>query len=539
MAPMLMLVLLIGLVLVLSDAFSENQATKRYVNIVRTNPGSHPYSCLCPNDICNCVYLNNTYYLEAPFAALLVSPRPPPSHNWQPMSIYPMDPALGSIKASDQPLNTLHVMPHSFNDITASFKLFRNVDNEVGLPFPISHNKNGLEKWTADWDPSILYVVIHGWTSGDFDSPVRSLCGALLLQDQNVESALISVDWYNAATDTYRQSAANTIVVGAHVGYLMYRLVSTERIKASEIHLIGLDMGSHIATHAANFYTYHANIHNHLSGPIGTRIGRRTGLAPLGRYFEDMANINNAKYIDNVHTSTPAEGTTEPDVAILKRQFGFLRSHNDVPFSQIDFYPNGGSATHHCKRDDYGCSLNLAIALFKASLRNGYDRDLFLAYPYDKYQLSNPDTMGIDADTHVSTKGGGRVLTLSLDNVRKPRYYADSRIEGPKCSEGPKPVINSEAKSGCGERLVEEPRVFQGTNSSFNQHPWLVCIMTPVIGYWPADYDARKVIKNRGRIFRYRSEEDNASRRLAIPYRTTCTGSLIQDGWVVTAAHCF
>lgn len=93
------------------------------------------------------------------------------------------------------------------------------------------------------------------------------------------------------------------------IGDMLLKLVETKRAEPHRIHIIGMDMGSHIATLAAHYFTKFTNNYNlqNTEARINPRIRRVTGLSPLGMHFQGMRQImeHSSYTIDNIHTNTP------------------------------------------------------------------------------------------------------------------------------------------------------------------------------------------------------------------------------------------
>lgn len=514
--------------------------------------------------MCNCAYYKNPFLVEAPFAALLQDP--PPTKLWPPPGIHyplPFIPAdspegLRFLKGDEHPLPAVKVMPRDLDVIRARFKLFLKVNNAISSSVVFRYDN--LAPWPEKMAvrPEVVYIVIHGWTSSDIDPSIRSLRAYLLLRNVHTNLALVSVNWFAAATESYRQSAADALVIGREVGYLIYKLVETGRTKAENVHLIGVDMGSHIAKIATNVYTQFAIRHTFATPKedIGTLVGRRTGLNPLATYFSELrgrASAYDAEYVDIIHTTT---ADNEGDLLdILNRRYGTstIDVNNNVELdNQIDFYPNNGKPVT-CPPTEYGCGLNLAIKYFKASLLNGYNRTLFATnersagLTRDRSRtVGSPYTalsgvMGIDAPSSKANGNQFGVFTLptTVNNV-------PSQASQPTCSVGPLAASkHPSSNSLCGLSATAPHRAFQGTESRTQQLPWTVCILTAHIGYVNENIDANGKIIVKGDFQWPREAEDvykeGDGRRIIFNagYLQTCTGTLIEYNWVVTAAHCF
>lgn len=481
---------------------------------------------------------------------------PPSAMPWLP-SLYPLPNdfpvPFRVLTGIEQPLPQVKLMPRPYDKIKARFKLFFKENNKIS---PLLYLEiNDLSAW-PHWyqsvnSPAVLYVVIHGWTGSDLDLTIRSLRAYLLLHNEHPNSALISVNWTGAATGSYRQSAADSLVIGREVGLMIYTLVESQRIKAEHVHLIGVDMGSHIAKIATNLFSRLASINKLNSTSKDERIGRRTGLNPFATYFDEVDGLESrydADYVDIIHTSTSRHGGDIKD--ILHRDYGISTLHldpnNNYNPSQVDFYPNKGDWRGDCDDDVYGCGLNIAIAYFKASLRNDYRRTEFETYPNvnvfkrDFYGIPRTTgVMGIEAPTR--SRKGNQYLKF---RIPRTTHNPDTHlVSGPPCTHGPRPVhVNPQSLLQCGMSRAPEQRIFKGVPALQEQFPWAVCILTNYIGYFGENLDPQGDVIP-GKDFWPRDAEDNlppeSNMRGQVGYAASCSATLIERSWVLTAAHCF
>ena len=128
--------------------------------------------------------------------------------------------------------------------------------------------------------------------------------------------------------------------MGQYLANFIDLLVNTTHIPISEFHLIGQNLGAHVAGYTSNFLT---------SG----KIGRITGLDPARPAYEkyvipyESLNYADADFVDVIHTSGGSRG---------------YKSAN----GRVDFFPNGASSNqpgctgmHELFRNLYKTIINL------------------------------------------------------------------------------------------------------------------------------------------------------------------------------------
>ncbi|CAG2062919.1 unnamed protein product [Timema podura] len=149
---------------------------------------------------------------------------------------------------------------------------------------------------------------------------------------------LIVVDWSGPANGLSAQAA--TVDIGTFTARLIEYLV-TKGLTTANIDLIGFSLGAHVAAIAANRNT-------------AGRIGRITGLDPVGRRYEnvpleDRLDISDGDFVQVIHTNG-----------------GFIGWGSDL--GHVDFYPNDGNKQYGCGIDLTGaCSHLRAVAFYAES----------------------------------------------------------------------------------------------------------------------------------------------------------------------------
>ncbi|KAG7327476.1 hypothetical protein KOW79_009082 [Hemibagrus wyckioides] len=207
------------------------------------------------------------------------------------------------------------------------------------------------------------FLVIHGWTvSGLFESWVAKLVAALY--DREKDANVVVVDWLDIAQNHYAVAAHKTQEVGQEVGRFIEWIEETASVPLEKIHLIGYNLGAHIAG---------------IAGSSGTKkVGRITGLDPAGPDFEGVhahrrLSPDDAHFVDVLHTFSG--GTLGLSIGI------------EQPVGHVDIYPNGGSFQPGCNlrgahenlayygllamNDVIKCEHERSVHLFIDSLLNG------------------------------------------------------------------------------------------------------------------------------------------------------------------------
>nr|XP_042906570.1 pancreatic lipase-related protein 2-like [Parasteatoda tepidariorum] len=165
-------------------------------------------------------------------------------------------------------------------------------------------------------------VLIHGFASDLNQNDFRYIMKKAILEEGNYN--VIVVDWTADNGFPYAQAVANTRTTGALIAKMINLIINTTRARASDFHLVGHSLGSHVA------------------GYVGERVkdlGRITGLDPAGPYFQvDDKSVrldpSDAFFVDVIHTSAADS---------IMEGLGM-----EKPVGHVDFYPNGGKSQLGC-----------------------------------------------------------------------------------------------------------------------------------------------------------------------------------------------
>ncbi|KAI1305872.1 Pancreatic lipase-related protein 2 [Halotydeus destructor] len=488
---------------------------------------------------------------------------------------------LGFVAMMDEPHHHLKIKPDLPVVLETKFRLYekRSIRAQYDLApgLQLSYNLSGKSFARLRDKYDKVYVVVHGFQEA-VDRQYQDLTYDLLSYNSNERPAVILVDWQKGAMSArkgehllpelmrkiYGQAVANTIVVGREVALLSYMLTNTTVISRQNLHYIGNGLGAQVMHFAGQWYKYLEDVVRQDSGePRGAwRIGRITGLDPSARDFQGYGTVaklpylnkHDADFVDIIHTSSVKNGGNDADIENGRYGMSVLAGH-------ADFYPNGGQEQPFCGRIPK-CSHERALKYFAASLTTDShikERLSSLSFKhnrhnwYPKGRLSflrrflKPKAyspclqryMGIEATS---------VVCVQTDNKRRAFYSdfaldSEGRVAFVETTGRPElqlvdilqPAILSEENHdfskfpvvepnktvamhplevpGCGRFLAppnDEARVHFGFDPYVKQFPWTVCLAMV-------------------------QEFEDGETYVA----TGCTGSLIRDDFVVTAAHCF
>ncbi|XP_053613038.1 pancreatic lipase-related protein 2-like [Plodia interpunctella] len=170
-------------------------------------------------------------------------------------------------------------------------------------------------------------VVIHGYMESHLTSLNPDLRRELL---NNEDVNVIAVDWsiYAAMSLPFAQNAV--LSVGDYLANFLMKL----NLNPASLHLVGADLGAHIAGVAGR--------------KMGGRVARITGLSPTTSNVR-LASTD-AVYVEVIHTGTDCPNGIEEKLG------------------HADFYPNGGTCQPGCL--DCTCHQNRSWMYFVASIKD-------------------------------------------------------------------------------------------------------------------------------------------------------------------------
>ncbi|KAI1305939.1 Inactive pancreatic lipase-related protein 1 [Halotydeus destructor] len=485
---------------------------------------------------------------------------------------------LGFLSTSDEPINHLNVMPWMPNQISTTFVAYdRHTPRTQGHPLMYLDFDTYGPVIGKNYDQA--YFVTHGFQES-YGHDYVQLMEALLDYQATTNPVVIFVDWKNGAMfstrerplaeldDTiYGQAAVNTMVVGREVALMTYILSMLKVISKDKVHYIGYDLGAQVMHFAGEWYRHLEDRNQeYTGGPRGAgKVGRITGLDPSARHFQGHGtevklpylNVQDAEFVDIIHTSSVKSNGNDYDMKRNRFGMSILSGHLDV-------YPNGGQKQPFCEGQSK-CSHKRALHYFIASISDKLNSTIDVtakqAKSYKDYLASKPGYRPSFPssiwwrprvrETAAENLMGMRATKPQISDQRHLGYFLDFALddklkytvapspgrstleftdklktpllteEGYDFSRFPshdwstiKPMArNPKDRPGCG-RFLAPPgggaRVHFGLQPYIGQFPWNVCIVTaeiPEVG------------------------EPEMS--------TTCSGSLIAEDFVITAAHCF
>ncbi|XP_062571557.1 inactive pancreatic lipase-related protein 1-like [Saccostrea cucullata] len=310
-------------------------------------------------------------------------------------------PNIGCFSNAQPFNNAKRTLPQSPSTIDTTFNLYTRQNTDTAQILD-PYDTNTVS--SSHFDPSLPTIFItHGFQDTAKSGWPLEIKNALL---QNGDMNVIAVDWSKGTQGRiYRQSAANTRVVGATIGNMIKVLRDSFSLPLGQVHLIGHSLGAQIMGYA---------------GDRVRGIGRITGLDPAGLYFEKFdtkvkLDPTDANFVDVIHTD---------GASLLEMAFGIR-----TPNGHVDFYPNGGTRQPGCKRSlwsniqnffqgkmgkissSIACSHMRAIDFFTESINSSCEFKAYLCTSYLEFYsgkckscANGCNRMGFHADKNVHGK---------------------------------------------------------------------------------------------------------------------------------------
>ncbi|KAJ0175719.1 hypothetical protein K1T71_008878 [Dendrolimus kikuchii] len=205
-------------------------------------------------------------------------------------------------------------------------------------------NMNPSELVAMSFVPSQpTVIIIHGHGGTAFTTLNPLIKDAYFSNKDDEEVNVIVVDWSVYASQNYNHAVNAVSSVGEHLAVFIRRvLVPFNQFSLSNLHLVGFNLGAHVAGFAGRQFP--------------GQIGRITGLDPSGSQWGSNSGHltrNDALYVEVIHT----DGS-----GLNSNGFGNALGH-------VDFFVNGGSNQPGCFTSS--CSHNRAFEVFAASLTHG------------------------------------------------------------------------------------------------------------------------------------------------------------------------
>ncbi|CAL1543555.1 unnamed protein product [Lymnaea stagnalis] len=319
-----------------------------------------------------------------------------------------------------------------------------------------------LSNMTLSWTNiknRLTTIIIHGMVDVKNSSSsnqtvwMKEMAEELLIHD---ESNVILVDWSNSSTSPYEQAVSNARVMGALVAQLIRTIKQVVGVQESNIHIIGYDLGAHVA------------------GYVGQRIpgiSRISGLDPSGKLFEDTPaevrlDTSDATFVDVIHTDIDDGNYTRSKKIITchslykkkslcptKMKFLLMQGNfPDIfrttnwssnrgfgivgPVGHMDFYPNLGYRQPGCKNETKGdgpefssCDHRRAYELFIASINTECG---FISFPCDSAEDYVSNKCHPCGERGCAPMGYNSALKKS-DSDQLVKYYLKTSDEKPYC----------------------------------------------------------------------------------------------------------
>ncbi|XP_032515199.2 lipase member I-like [Danaus plexippus] len=182
-------------------------------------------------------------------------------------------------------------------------------------------------------------VIIHGHR-GSVSTTLNPTVKNAFLRSEDLD--VIVVDWSVYASQSYSNAVNAVPSVGENLAGLINELVRNGVVELSTLHMVGFDLGAHVAGFAGRL--------------LDGQVARITGLNPSrGQWGENSQRLSSsdAVYVEVIHTDG----------------IGLVAYGVGDAIGDVDFYVNGGTNQPGCLLNNF-CGHNRAWEVFAASLSN-------------------------------------------------------------------------------------------------------------------------------------------------------------------------
>ncbi|KAI1293044.1 Inactive pancreatic lipase-related protein 1 [Halotydeus destructor] len=501
----------------------------------------------------------------------------------QDLKLIPVDfrghhPLLGATVGNEEPAYHLQTTPTDPSVLNTKFYLYTSEDVYAEISYM---NEQALMAFDLEEPFHTVYIVVHEYDEKDIQNVQDYVeLKRRLFQDLTVfHKAVLFVDW-STGTSPSKQAASNTMIVGRELGLICHFLEFYGLVDETEIHMIGLGMGAQILHFAARWFTEirRDNADQDIVGRDGplSKIGRITALDPYAQdfqgYREDVRyvdpHINRWDALDVVviHTASIVD-TEKGKIPGVIKNVGM-----STMCGQFDFYPNGGIVQPACikpakvlgiipwgQKLDPECNHKISLRYFIASILSeeqkamaryfyGYETQFFQWRNYDDdllyYATAGAMLMGMNPDPHIAGGIVDHVYHMPLwvdedynvnpDKTEKIRYEEDEEFPTPTTTYQISKRKNIPGADS-GEVFLDFPDEIPLEKTELD------------IDELPSCGQYRKPVNSSGRVVHghlpYRGQfpfmvclvqsSDGQD------WQQSCTGTILDKHWIITAAHCF
>ncbi|KAI1290856.1 Pancreatic triacylglycerol lipase [Halotydeus destructor] len=450
-----------------------------------------------------------------------------PSATIPPANFTQYHPLYGSMTGYEEPNYHLGMLPQD-PSVLDTHLTYHAVDSSHRVPALQPHK---MVEWMGlGMQPDRIFIVSHDFNNAYLTSPIfMSLITSLIdyqSQESSFKNPVIVVDsevGFRAGLNGtfYKQAAANAILIGRQVGVFIYQLAESG-IDPLRIHLIGYGLGAHMPQFGESPHILLTDARR--VDVITTSAGFNVGLGedPLYARYGMAQEVGHRQFYPNAgHTQPGCDG------------------ERPSPVDGIPGFYESSSMCSHAK----------VLQYFTYSLQPSADRRRLTAKAapswddYVQQAVTSPwgsrwdrfADLGIDAFADDGNLKGSYYLALEMDRSNQallvsvdwmrgkdeaskdenrllqvpPFYYSEETFTQYPLQAVPARATHHRDPPSCGKfrSTSNDSRIFRGQLPYEGQFPWVVCIL------------------------KYKERQHQWGR--------ICTGAILSDTFILTAAHCF